>query len=97
VRCRWSSIVSGGDGKGRLLDGCGVGSVELGHGFFGEVAAFGYGPFVVGLDDDDSDQSARGDVVREDPDDAGVSFDLAVEPLERIGFGWTCVSRRTLL
>ena len=38
-------ILSGGDGQGHLLGGRGWGLVELGHGFLGEVAAFGH-PYV---------------------------------------------------
>jgi hypothetical protein len=56
----------------------GAGLAEAGHGGLGEVAAFGYGPFVVLFDDDGGDQSVDGGVVGEDADDVGAAFDLPV-------------------
>jgi hypothetical protein len=52
--------------------------VELGHGVFGEVAALGDGPFVVGLDDDCGDEAGDRGVVGEDADDLGAPLDLGV-------------------
>jgi hypothetical protein len=60
--------------------------VELGHGVFGEVAALGDGPFVVGLDDDCGDEAGDRGVVGEDADDLGAPLDLGVQPLQ-VGIG----------
>jgi hypothetical protein len=75
-------VGSGGDGLGclQVLDGFSLsGGAEFGHGFFGEVAAFGDGPFVVGLDDHGGDESQDAGVVGEYPDDVGAPLDLAVD------------------
>jgi hypothetical protein len=45
----------------------------------------GEGPFVVLFDDDGGDEPIDGVVVGEHADDVGASFDLAMEPLERVG------------
>ena len=62
-----------------------LGAVELGHVLVGQVAPFGDGPLVVGLDDDRGDEARDAGVVGEEPDDVGAPLDLAVDPLERVG------------
>jgi hypothetical protein len=59
--------------------------LELGHGLFGEVAALGHGPFVVGFDHDGGDEPGDRGVVREDADDFGAALDLGVEAFEGVG------------
>ena len=59
-----------------------LGLADLGHGFFGEVAAFVGGPFVVGVGQDGSDQADHSGFVGEDTHDAGAAFDLLVQALD---------------
>ena len=68
---------------GDLLEGL----VDEGHGFFGEVAAFGDGPLVVLVQQDGADEADHGGVVGEDADDVGAALDLFVDPLERVRRG----------
>jgi hypothetical protein len=56
--------------------------VDLGHGSFGEVAAVGDLPLVVEVVQHRSDEADDAGLIREDPDDAGSAFDLAVDPLD---------------
>jgi hypothetical protein len=58
------------------------GSLEQGHGGFGEVAAVGDLPFVVDLDQDRAGQPQQGFGVGEDADDVGAALDLLVQPLQ---------------
>lgn len=78
-RSRWFLILSGGDGLGRLLVGFVVGRVEEYHGFLEEASAFGIVPVEVDFDVDRGDEPEVGIVVRDDPHDVRVSFDLAVQ------------------
>jgi hypothetical protein len=66
----------GGDGSS-IAD-----RVDLGHGAFGEVAAVGDLPFVVGVDEDGADESDDGGFVGEDADDAGSAFDFFVNTFD---------------
>ena len=58
---------------------------ELGHGRFGEVAAFGDLPFVVGLDQHGPGQAEQRGGVGEHTDDVGAALDLLVDPFQRVG------------
>src|SRR6478735_6699394 len=62
-----------------------AGWVELGHGAFGEVAAVGELPFVAEVVEDGADEADDAGLVGEDADDPGSSFDLSVDPLQRVG------------
>ena len=55
-----------------------------GHEFLAEVAAFGDGPFVVGLDDDGGGEADDGGVLGQESDDVRASFDLGVDALEQV-------------
>jgi hypothetical protein len=59
--------------------------VELGHGFFGHVAAFGDLPFVVLFDDDGGDEAEGCGVVGENPDHVDPAFDFTVDAFTRVG------------
>ena len=48
-----------------------MGLADLGHGFFGEVAAFVGGPFVVAVGQNGADEADDGGFVGEDPNDSG--------------------------
>jgi len=63
------------------------GLVDEGHGFFGEVAAFGDGPFVVLLQQDGAGEADDGGVVGEDADYVGAALQLIVDPLEWVRRG----------
>jgi hypothetical protein len=56
--------------------------LELGHGLFGELAALGHGPFVVGFDHGGGDEPGDRGVVREDADDFGAALRLGVEAFD---------------
>ena len=67
--------MSRGDGEWRVVYRGGL-FADLGHGFFGEVAAFADGPFVVGFDEHGGHVPHDGRVFGEDPDDVGAPLDL---------------------
>ena len=52
-----------------------VGLADLGHGFFGKIAAFVGGPLVVGVGQDGSDEADDGGFVGEDAHDAGAALE----------------------
>ena len=52
------------------------------HGFLTEVTTLRDAPLVVLFDADSRDESKRGSVVGEDPDDVGAPFNLGVETLD---------------
>ena len=54
------------------------------HGGFREVEAFGCFPFVVLLDQDRSGKTQQGCRVGEHADDVGATFDLLVDPFQRV-------------
>jgi hypothetical protein len=53
-------------------------------GLFGEVAALGHGPFVVGFDHGGGDEPGDRGVVREDADDFGAVLRLGVEAFDTL-------------
>lgn len=59
-------------------------TLQLIHGRLAEIAALSNAPFVVGLDVDRGDETKCRGVVGQDPNDVGASFDLGVEPFERV-------------
>src|SRR5215203_3690825 len=83
LRRSWSG--RGSCGCGGNLGGNGVGQrrCEFGHKLCLHVAVLEL-PLVVGLQQHGADQADDGALVREDADDVGASFDLLVQPLERI-------------
>jgi hypothetical protein len=62
-----------------------LGAVELGHGLFGQVAPFGDGPLVVGLDDDPVTRSATLASLRKIPT---TLVRRLISPLTRSIAGW---------
>ena len=59
--------------------------VEDRHRAFRQIAAVGGLPFVVDVGEDGADESDDGSFVGEDSHDTGATFDLLVEPIERVG------------
>ncbi len=77
----WGHCCLVGDGEARLVVDSFGGSrfVDVGRGYFGEAAAFGDGPLVVGLDDDGGDEAANGGVVGKVPTMSVRRSDLGVD------------------
>jgi hypothetical protein len=63
-------------------------------GFQGHVAGTLHGPLIVLLEQQGADQADDGSFVWKDTDDLAAPFDLAVEPLERIGIGYAVAGFR---
>ena len=51
-------------------------------------------PFIVLLEEEGADEPDHGGFVREDADDIGAAFDLAIEPFERVGIGYASLAFR---
>lgn len=58
---------------------------ERNDGFQAQVAGSLDGPFVILFKEQDADQTDDGGLAGEDADDLAASFDLIVEPLQRVG------------